>query len=76
MLILALRVGVKRTWTSLLAGKSGIVSTSPLGPEFQALPSRVAGLVPKGALKDGRWDAKEHVTATVFAMNSLMGERG
>jgi 3-oxoacyl-[acyl-carrier-protein] synthase II len=57
--------GVRRTWRSVLDGKCGIVSTTPLGPEFEALPSRVAGLVPKGGGKDGRWDAAEHVTATV-----------
>jgi 3-oxoacyl-[acyl-carrier-protein] synthase II len=45
--ITPLGIGVKQTWSNLLASKSGIVSTSPLGKEFEALPSRVAGLVPR-----------------------------
>jgi 3-oxoacyl-[acyl-carrier-protein] synthase II len=45
--ITPLGIGVKQTWSNLLASKSGIVSTSQLGKEFEALPSRIAGLVPK-----------------------------
>ena len=69
-------LGVRRTWKSLLDGKCGIVSTDSLGPEFQALPSRVAGLVPKGASKDGAWDAQEHVTATVRSLCACDGIGG
>lgn len=57
--------GVQRTWTRLLAGESGVVSTRPLGEEFRRLPSQVAGLVPLGKLKDGCWDASEHVSKDV-----------
>jgi hypothetical protein len=57
--------GLKKTWTSLLASSSGIVSTVPLGPEFAALPSRVAGLVPRGPAKEGCWDSREWVSPTV-----------
>ena len=65
MLIRCLSTGVRRTWTSLLDGKCGIVSTKPLGAEFEFLPSRVAGLVPKGAAEDGGWNADEHVNSAV-----------
>ncbi|KAL2428499.1 3-oxoacyl-[acyl-carrier-protein] synthase, mitochondrial [Exophiala dermatitidis] len=41
-----LGVGIRRTWQRLLNGDCGIVSTRHLGPEFSALPSQVAGLVP------------------------------
>ena len=57
--------GVRRTWTRLLAGECGVVSTRSLGDEFARLPSQVAGLVPIGKLEDGGWDAAEHVTKDV-----------
>lgn len=57
--------GIQRTWTRLLAGESGIVSTRHLGEEFTRLPSQVAGLVPLGKLVDGGWDAAEHVSREV-----------
>lgn len=59
--------GIQRTWTRLLAGESGIVSTRHLGEEFTRLPSQVAGLVPLGKLADGGWDASEHVSKDVSA---------
>jgi hypothetical protein len=63
--------GIQRTWTRLLAGESGIVSTRHLGEEFTRLPSQVAGLVPLGKLVDGGWDASEHVSKDVSSLNSL-----
>ena len=64
--------GIQRTWTRLLAGESGIVSTRHLGEEFTRLPSQVAGLVPLGKLADGGWDASEHVSKDVSSLNSLI----
>ena len=55
-------IGVKQTWQRLIAGHSGIVSTRSLGPEFAALPSQVAGLIPQGTQSQGQWTASEHVT--------------
>jgi hypothetical protein len=52
---------VQKSWTSLLAGASGIVSTIPLGPEYAELPSTVAAMVPRGSKVDGDWDAKEYL---------------
>lgn len=54
-----LATGVKKTWQRLLDSSCGIVSTSSLGPAFETLPSRIAGLVPLGNLADGRWQAKD-----------------
>ncbi|OAP61831.1 beta-ketoacyl-acyl-carrier-protein synthase II [Fonsecaea erecta] len=63
-----LGVGVKRTWTRLLQGHCGIVSTRPLGDEFKALPSQVAGLIPvptsDSEVEEGVWMAKDHVSPT------------
>lgn len=57
--------GVKRTWSRLVNGESGIASTVDLGPEFAALPSQVAGLVPQGSKETGGWKAEEWCSATV-----------
>lgn len=57
-------VGIRRTWTRLLAGDSGIVSVDHLEPQSQwaELPSKVAGLVPLGPKAQGGWQASEHVS--------------
>ncbi|KAK5050603.1 hypothetical protein LTR84_003885 [Exophiala bonariae] len=58
-----LGVGIRTTWTRVLKGKCGIVSTKHLGPEFAALPSQVAGIVPVSSGEDaGAWVAKDHVS--------------
>ncbi|EXJ75804.1 3-oxoacyl-[acyl-carrier-protein] synthase II [Cladophialophora psammophila CBS 110553] len=63
-----LGVGVQRTWSRLLQGHCGIVSTRHLGDEFKALPSQVAGLVPvskpDSEAEEGVWRAKDHVSST------------
>ena len=68
--------GVKRTWSRILAGECGIVSTRSLGSEFAALPSQVAGLVPRGKAVDGRWTASEHVSATEVRQTALFAQYG
>lgn len=56
-----LGVGVRRTWTRLLAGESGIVSTAGLEPakQWRGLPSTVAGLVPSSDSGPGQWSAAD-----------------
>lgn len=44
-LVTPLGVGVKKSWARLVAGESGIRSTTELGPEFQSLSSRVAAWI-------------------------------
>ncbi|KAK8226701.1 3-oxoacyl-synthase-like protein [Phyllosticta capitalensis] len=51
--------GVPRTWSRLLKGHCGVVSVKDRGPQFAALPSQVAAVVPSGLKKDGGWDPKE-----------------
>lgn len=62
--ITPLAVGYKQTWKRLINAECGIVSTKPLGPEFAALPSQVAGLVPLGPLSKYQWTTSEHVSPT------------
>ncbi|KAH8805621.1 thiolase-like protein [Xylogone sp. PMI_703] len=59
--ITPLGVGVRRTWSRLLAGDSGIVNVSNIEPKsrWQELPSKVAGIVPEGSKNDGKWLASD-----------------
>lgn len=73
--ITPLGVGVRRTWSRLLAGETGIVSVADSAPQKQwrDLPSTVAGVVPKGdaaagdgsgAGEEGLWRPGDWFTAT------------
>ena len=57
--ITPLGVGIKRTWSRLLAAKSGITSLPEDGSseKWKGVTSRVAGLVP--VTGDGAWKADE-----------------
>ena len=59
--ITPLGVGVRRTWTRLIAGDCGIVSTAHLEPQerWRELPSRVAGMIPRGRKEEGGWQASD-----------------
>lgn len=76
--ITPLGVGVRQTWKRLLQGHCGIVSTRHLGSEFAALPSQVAGLVPRGKPGDGEggWTAAEHVSSTELRQTALFAQYG
>lgn len=74
--ITPLGIGIKQTWNRLLAGHCGVVSTRPLGSEFAALPSQVAGLVPKGSSIEGGWTAAEHVSPTEVRQTALFAQYG
>ncbi|OJD34878.1 beta-ketoacyl synthase [Diplodia corticola] len=54
-----LGVGIRRTWSRLIDGHCGVVSVRDRSPQFAALPSQVAALVPSGPKEDGGWMAKE-----------------
>ncbi|KAF1987896.1 ketoacyl synthase domain-containing protein [Aulographum hederae CBS 113979] len=56
-----LGVGIRRTWKRLIEGECGIVSVADRSPKFASLPSRIAGVVPAGSRKDGKWTAKEYL---------------
>ncbi|KUJ19168.1 3-oxoacyl-synth [Mollisia scopiformis] len=59
--ITPLGVGIRRTWSRLLAGESGIVSIAQYtpAPQWRELPSTVAGIVPEGSKDEGRWQASD-----------------
>jgi 3-oxoacyl-[acyl-carrier-protein] synthase II len=59
--ITPLGLGIQRTWTRLLASECGIVSTTHLEPsaQWRELPSQVAGIVPAGSNKEGKWQASD-----------------
>ena len=63
--ITPLGVGIRRTWTRLLAGHSGIVSVRDREPveRWRELTSTVAGVVPEGK-DEGSWDAAKWLDAS------------
>jgi 3-oxoacyl-[acyl-carrier-protein] synthase II len=61
-------IGVRRIWKRLLDGHCGIVSITDKSPQFAALPSRIAGLVPKGRRDEGEWNPKELLGPGVCTM--------
>ncbi|KAI5465572.1 thiolase-like protein [Mariannaea sp. PMI_226] len=63
--ITPLGVGIRRSWTRLLAGDSGISSVRDLEPQdrWRELTSTVAGLVPSGE-GEGRWRASDWLSAS------------
>lgn len=61
-LITPLGVGVKHTWSNLLNSKSGVISTTtlPNAKEFESVPSKVAGVVPKGSKEEGKFSSQDY----------------
>ncbi|PQE08834.1 3-oxoacyl-[acyl-carrier- ] synthase protein [Rutstroemia sp. NJR-2017a WRK4] len=59
--ITPLGVGIRPTWSRLLAGHSGIVNISSLEPtaRWKPLPSKVAGIVPTGSKEEAKWRASD-----------------
>ncbi|KAI1078446.1 putative 3-oxoacyl--synthase [Whalleya microplaca] len=64
--ITPLGVGVRRSWTRLIAGKSGIVSVAEFEPQkrWRGLTSTVAGVVPTSGTDEGRWRPDDWLSAT------------
>jgi 3-oxoacyl-[acyl-carrier-protein] synthase II len=62
--ITPLGVGVRRTWSRLLASECGIVNVADREPavRWKELPSQVAGIVPKGHRDEGKWQASDWLT--------------
>lgn len=59
--ITPLGVGIRRTWSRLLASECGIASTANLQPsaKWRELPCQVAGMVPSGSKEEGKWQASD-----------------
>ncbi|KAH8673568.1 thiolase-like protein [Xylariales sp. PMI_506] len=64
--ITPLGVGVRRSWSRLLAGHSGIISIADREPQakWRNLTSTVAGVVPKGGEGEGQWRVGDWLTST------------
>ncbi|CCE78075.1 Piso0_000688 [Millerozyma farinosa CBS 7064] len=63
-LVTPLGVGVKHSWSNLIAGKSGLISTTTL-PGYKEdgwdqITSKVIGKVPSGPLSEGKWNPNDH----------------
>ncbi|EGW31406.1 3-oxoacyl-synthase [Spathaspora passalidarum NRRL Y-27907] len=62
-IISPLGVGLSHNWSRLIAGQSGLISTTTL-PDYNEgwdkVPAKVIGKVPSGSLAEGNWDAEEH----------------
>ena len=75
-----LGVGAKHAWEKLISGRSGIVSIDclPNAKEFDKIPSRVVGLVPRGEGEGffsesdwiAKWEKRTMNTASVYAICS------
>lgn len=59
--ITPLGVGIRRTWSRLLAGDCGIVSVADFEPSarWTELPSTIAGTVPLGSKDEGKWQVSD-----------------
>jgi 3-oxoacyl-[acyl-carrier-protein] synthase II len=59
--ITPLGVGIRRSWTRLLASECGIVNVANRQPaaRWSELPSQVAGIVPEGHRHEGKWRASD-----------------
>jgi 3-oxoacyl-[acyl-carrier-protein] synthase II len=53
---------------------SGLTSTTTRGPQFDTLPSKVAGLVPRGSREDGKWQAKDWLPASEERQMALFAQ--
>lgn len=61
---------MRPTWRRLIDSQSGITSIKDRGPQFAALPSQVAGVVPQGNRDDGGWNAAEWLRPGVGSLIS------
>ncbi|CAK9439102.1 uncharacterized protein LODBEIA_P33260 [Lodderomyces beijingensis] len=63
-IISPLGVGLSHNWKRLIAGDSGIISTTQLPNYIQdgwdKIPSKVVGKVPSGSIADGKWDVTDY----------------
>lgn len=79
-LITPLGVGLRHTWKNLIAGKSGLVSTSLFEDvdllNWRNVPSKVVGKVPQGSKEKGGWDVLEHLEAGEARRLALFAQYG
>ncbi|KAI0841790.1 putative 3-oxoacyl--synthase [Hypoxylon sp. FL0890] len=63
--ITPLGVGIRQSWSRLIAGHSGIVSVAGFEPQkrWRELTSTVAGIVPKSGTGEGQWRPDDWLSA-------------
>lgn len=61
--ITPLAVGLRPSWTRLLAQSSALTSIRALDPAFSNLPCTVAAPIPLGPASDGRWNPSDWLSA-------------
>ncbi|KAK6464258.1 3-oxoacyl-synthase [Scheffersomyces coipomensis] len=79
-LVTPLGVGVSTTWKNLLAGKSGLISTTTL-PNYtkdgwDQIPSKVIGKVPEGSISEGKWNENDHFEKGELRRLALFSQYG
>ncbi|KAI4863040.1 putative 3-oxoacyl--synthase [Hypoxylon rubiginosum] len=64
--ITPLGVGVRHSWSKLIAGQSGIASVADFEPQkrWRELTSTVAGIVPKSGIGEGQWRPDDWLSAS------------
>lgn len=79
-LVTPLGVGTKAVWKNLIAGKSGLVSTTTLADYkslgWDKIPSKVIGKVPSGSIKDDCWNSEEHFDKSESRRLALFAQYG
>lgn len=75
-----LGVGLRHNWKRLIAGDSGIISTTQL-PNYakdgwDKIPSKVIGKVPEGSIADGKWDPLDHLPKSEIRRNADFSQYG
>lgn len=59
--ITPLGVGLKSTWSGIVEGRSGLVSTNGFPePEWLQIPCKVVGKVPNGDITNHKWNSDDH----------------
>lgn len=78
-LITPLGVGTNATWTNLVANKSGLIATSTFADYnsgWDKVPAKVVGQVPRGSIKEGKWDVLEHLDSSDARRLALFSQYG
>lgn len=79
-LVTPLGVGLRHTWSNLIKGKSGLISTTVLpdydSARWSSIPCKVIGKVPSGPKANGQWDSLEHFDAAEARRLALFAQYG
>lgn len=79
-LITPLGVGARHSWTRLVNGHSGLVSTRSL-PDYKKkkwnqIPCKVVAKVPEGSLSEGKWNSRDHIEPSAVRRLATFSQYG